>query len=138
MDPDIEYVNPPYAVEPGTRRGYRGFATAAEAIHTVYPTRRFEPLAFYDAGDRVAVRVRVIARGVGSSVEVDAERGYVFDVRDGKIVRFAWFNEPLEALEAAGLAARHTSWSLRRAPDRGTITGTSADGYSHEPSSVLG
>ena len=36
MDPDIEYVNPPYAVEPGTRRGYRGFATAAEAIHTVY------------------------------------------------------------------------------------------------------
>jgi len=103
MDPDIEYVNPPYAVEPGTRRGYRGFATAAEAIHTVYPTRRFEPLAFYDARDRVAVRVRVIARGVGSSVEVDAERGYVFDVRDGKIVRFAWFNEPLEALEAAGL-----------------------------------
>ena len=83
MDPDIEYVNPPYAVEPGTRRGYQGFATAAEAIHTVYPTRRFEPLAFYDARDRVAVRVRVIARGVGSSVEVDAERGYVFDVRDG-------------------------------------------------------
>ena len=47
--------------------------------------------------------MRVIARGVGSSVEVDAERGYVFDVRDGKIVRFAWFNEPQEALEAAGL-----------------------------------
>jgi ketosteroid isomerase-like protein len=103
MDPDIEYVNPPYAVEPGTRRGYEGFAIAAKAIHAVYPTRWFEPLAFYEAKNRVAVRVRVVARGVGSSVEVDAERGYVFDVRDGKVVRFAWFNEPLEALKAVGL-----------------------------------
>ena len=104
MDPDIEYVNPQYAVEPGPRRGYEGFAIAAEAVRAVYPTRRFEPLAFYDARDRVAVRVRVVARGVGSSVEVDAERGYVFDVRDGKVVRFAWFNEPDEALKAVGLA----------------------------------
>ena len=80
-----------------------GRGRAAQAIHAVYPTRRFEPLAFYEAQDRVAVRVRVVARGVGSSVEVDAERGYVLDVRDGKIVRFAWFNEPFEALKAVGL-----------------------------------
>ncbi len=106
MDPDIEYVNPPYAVEPGTRRGYAGFALAAQNIRNVYPTRRFEPLEFHDAPrDLVAVRVRVVARGVGSSVEVDVERGYLFEVRDGKIVRFAWFNEPFEALKAAGLAA---------------------------------
>ena len=104
MDPDIEYVNPPYAVEPGTRRGYEGFAIAAQAIRHVYPTRRFEPLEFYDARDKVAVRVRVVARGVGSSVEVDTERGYAFEVRNGKVVRFAWFNDPLEALKAVGLA----------------------------------
>ena len=105
MDPEIEYVNPPYAVEPGIRQGYEGFATAAAAIRAVYPTRRFEPLAFHDAEDRVAVRVRVVAHGVGSSVEVDVERGYVFDVRDGRVVRFAWFNESREALEAVGLQA---------------------------------
>jgi ketosteroid isomerase-like protein len=103
MDPAIEYVNPPYAVEPGTRRGYEAFTSAADAIRTIYPGRRFEPLEFFDAGNQVAVRVRVIARGAGSSVEVDAERGYAFEVRDGKVVRFAWFNEPLEALEAVGL-----------------------------------
>ena len=102
--PAIEYVNPPYAVEPGTRRGYEGFAIAAQSIRNVYPTRRFEPLEFHDARNRVAVRVRVVARGVGSNVEVDVERGYVFEVRDGKIIRFAWFNEPLESLEAVGLA----------------------------------
>jgi ketosteroid isomerase-like protein len=104
MDPDIEYVNPPYAVEPGTRQGYEGFAIAAQNIRNVYPARRFEPLEFHDACDRVAVRVRVVARGVGSSVEVDVERGYVFEIRDGKIARFAWFNEPPEALQAVGLA----------------------------------
>ncbi len=103
MDPNIEYVNPAYAVEPGTRRGYEGFAIAAQNIRNVYPTRRFEPLEFWDAQDRVAVRTRVIASGVGSSAEIDVERGYVFDVREGKVVRFAWFNEPLEALEAVGL-----------------------------------
>jgi ketosteroid isomerase-like protein len=104
MHPDVEYVNPPYAVEPGTRRGYEGFEIAAQAIRTVYPTRRLEPLEFYDAQTRVAVRARVVARGLGSNVEVDTERGYVFEVRDGKVVRFAWFNDPLEALKAVGLA----------------------------------
>ena len=104
MGPDIEYVNPPYAVESGTRRGYEGFELAAQAIRTVYPTRRLEPLEFYDAHNRVAVRVRVVARGLGSNVEVDTERGYVFEVRSGKVVRFAWFNDPLEALKAVGLA----------------------------------
>lgn len=103
MDPEIEYVNPPYAVEPGIRRGYDGFALAAESIRAIYPTRRFAPLAFYEAGNRVAVHARVIARGAGSSVEMDTERGYVFDVRDGRILRMSWFNDPAEALRAVGL-----------------------------------
>jgi ketosteroid isomerase-like protein len=105
MDPDIEYVNPPYAVEPGTRVGYDGFAIAAQAIHAVYPDRRLIPLEFRVVGDRVAVRARVLARGVSSSLEVDTERGYAFEVRDGRVARFAWFNDPAEALEAVGLAA---------------------------------
>jgi ketosteroid isomerase-like protein len=103
MDADVEYVNPPYAVEPGTRRGHAEWEIAAAAIRAVYGERRFIPLEFHEVGERVAVRARVIARGVGSNVEVDTERGYVFEVRDGKVVRMAWFNEPLEALKAVGL-----------------------------------
>jgi ketosteroid isomerase-like protein len=103
MDPAIEYVNPSYAVEPGTRRGYDGFATAVGSMRSIYPDISLAPLEFYDAGDRVAVRVRVRARGAGSDIALDSERGYLFDVLDGRVVRFAWFNEPREALEAAGL-----------------------------------
>ena len=38
MDPEIEYVNPPYAVEPGTRRGYEDRGRCPE--HPLTSTRR--------------------------------------------------------------------------------------------------
>jgi ketosteroid isomerase-like protein len=104
MDPDIEWVNPSYAVEPGIRRGYDQFAAAAAAVLSVYADYRVSSRTIYDAGDRVAVRARVSTRSLGNDVPIDAERGYVFDVRSGQVVRFAWFNDPAEALRAAGLA----------------------------------
>ncbi len=103
MDPEIEWVNPSYAVEPGTRRGYEGFATAAEAVLSVYGNYEVSAPMLYDVGDRVAVTARVSTRSLGNDVPIEAERGYVFDVRDGRIVRFAWFNDPAEALRAVGL-----------------------------------
>jgi ketosteroid isomerase-like protein len=104
MDPAIEWVNPSYAVEPGTRQGYDAFAAAAQAVLSVYGDYRVSHVRFYDVGDRVAVRARVTARSLGNDVPIDAERGYVFDIRDGKVVRWAWFNDPTEALKAVGLA----------------------------------
>jgi ketosteroid isomerase-like protein len=101
MDPSIEWVNRSYAVEPGIRHGHDGFAAAARSITSIYPDFRLSPLQFYDAGDTVAVRVRVVARAAVSDVELDTERGYLFDVLNGRIVRNAWFNEPHEALEAS-------------------------------------
>src|SRR5271154_1620572 len=103
MDPDIEGVNPPYAGEPGTRHGYDEFAAAAQAVLNVYGDYRVSAIQAYDTGDRVAVRARVAARSKGNDIPIDAERGYVFDLRHGKVIRFAWFNNPVEALEAAGL-----------------------------------
>jgi|SRR5271166_875316 len=103
MDPEIEWVNPPYAVEPGTRRGYSEFAAAAHAVLDVYGDYEVSAIEVYDTKDRVAVRARVATRSRGNKVPIEADRGYVFDVRDGKVTRFAWFNDPREALEAAGL-----------------------------------
>ncbi|HMD51111.1 MAG TPA: nuclear transport factor 2 family protein, partial [Solirubrobacteraceae bacterium] len=103
MDPSVEWVNPSYAVEPGTRRGYDEFAAAAQAVLSVYGNYRVSPVRFYDAGDRVAVRAKVTGRSSGNDLPVDTERGYLFDIRDGKVVRWAWFNDPAEALEAVGL-----------------------------------
>jgi hypothetical protein len=103
MDSAIGWVNPSYAVEPGTHQGYAGFAAAAKAVLSVYGDYRVSPVRFYEVGDRMAVRARVTGRSSVNDLPIDTERGYVFDIRDGKVVRWAWFNDPAEALKAVGL-----------------------------------
>lgn len=99
IDPELEYVNPSYAVESGTRHT-RG---ALVKIREVYPDFRVEPERFVDAGEEVVVIG--IARGTtASGVEAQWRQGYVWTVRDGRAVRFRWFNHPEEALAAVGLA----------------------------------
>jgi ketosteroid isomerase-like protein len=98
IDPDLEYVNPPYAVEPGVRHGR---APLGE-IREVYPDFRVEPERFLDAGEHVVVIG--VARGTSASgVEAQWRQGYVWTVRQGRAIRFRWFNQPSEALEAVGL-----------------------------------
>ena len=99
IDEEIEYVNPPYAVESGVKRGRRTLG----AIREVYPDFRFEPELYRDAGDDVVVLG--VARGTSASgVEAQWRQGYVWTVRGGRAVRFRWFSDPEEALEAAGLS----------------------------------
>ena len=99
IDPELEYVNPSYAVEAGTSHG-RG--TLAK-IREVYPDFRVEPERFIDAGEDVAVIG--IARGTSASgLEAKWRQGYVWTIRDGRAVRFRWFNDPREALEYVGMA----------------------------------
>ena len=103
MDPEIEWVNPAHAVEPGIRRGYDEFADAAQSFTSVYRESRVIDATFVDAGDRIAVKAHMRSLGAGTEFPLGAQRGYVFDVRDGKVTRFEWFMHPSEAVEAVGL-----------------------------------
>jgi ketosteroid isomerase-like protein len=100
IDSDVEYVNPPDAVEGGTRRGRKAFA----GIRDAYDDVRIEPEQFIDAGGDVIVIARVRGKGRGSGVDIDWRQGYVWTIRNGKAVRFRWFNKPEQALEAAGMS----------------------------------
>jgi ketosteroid isomerase-like protein len=100
MDPEIEYVNPPDAIEPGIRRGPDSFAR----LRDVYDEVQIEPLELIDAGEDVVVIAAIRAVGHGSGVPIDFRQGYVWTLRDGKAVRFRWFNDPAQALEAVGLS----------------------------------
>jgi ketosteroid isomerase-like protein len=98
IDPDLEYVNPSNAVESGIRHG----RLALGKIREVYPDFRFEPERFVDAGEDVVVIG--VARGRSASgVEAKWRQGYIWTVHDGRAIRFRWFNQPSEALKAAGL-----------------------------------
>jgi uncharacterized protein len=99
IDPDLEYVNPTYAVESGTRHS----RATLKKIREVYPDFHVEPERFVDAGEHVVVIG--IARGTSASgLETHWRQGYVWTVRDGRAIRFRWFNDPDEALKAVGIA----------------------------------
>ena len=98
VDPELEYVNPPNAVESGIRHGRRALAS----VRDVYPEFRVEPERFVDAGADVVV-IGVARATSASGLQAEWRQGYVWTVRDGKAVRFRWFNDPAEALAAVGL-----------------------------------
>jgi ketosteroid isomerase-like protein len=98
--PDVEYINPDYAVEPGTRRGRDSFDEVGSSLADF----KLEIERVVDAGpDEVVVCARYSAYGRGSGVPLGGEHGYVWTIRDGVAVRFRWFQSHDEALAAAGV-----------------------------------
>jgi len=71
FDPKIEYVNPPDAVEPGTRHGLAAFSRVHDMVEG-WETWQIEPERFISAGERVAVVVRYRAHWRTSGVDVEA------------------------------------------------------------------
>ena len=102
IDADLEYVNPPYAVESGTRRS-RG---TLGKVRDVYPDFRVEPERFVDAGEEVVVIG--IARGTSASgLNAQWRQGWCLTVRDGKAVRaFAGSTIPTRRSKPSGWRGR--------------------------------
>ena len=101
MAEDIEYVNPDYAVEPGTAVGRDAFTR----VYEIWEEFRFEPEQLVAAGPDEVVAIGTAHAGESSVIPVSGRLAYVWTIRDGRAVRFRWFREVNEALEAAGLPA---------------------------------
>jgi ketosteroid isomerase-like protein len=102
IDPEVEYVNPVGAVEEGIRQGLTAFRAAVEKVFEGWATWHMEPEQFTAVGNQVAVVVRYRARGRTSGLELEGRESALFTLREGKVVRYAWFHEPEDALRAAG------------------------------------
>jgi ketosteroid isomerase-like protein len=104
--PDVEFVNPDTALEPGTRHGPDGLRIGMAAVLEVFEDLRFDHERIIDLEDRVVAigtfsgRGRVSGLGVGP-----APFAIVVTLRDGKLERFEWFASPEDALRAAGVEA---------------------------------
>jgi uncharacterized protein len=103
LDPDIEWVNPPDAIERGTRRGTEEFAAAADAVSDTFEGVGVDIDEMLDVGDQVVVLATLRGRGRGSGADFERRQGYVWTLRDGRAIRFQWFNSPEDALTAAGV-----------------------------------
>ena len=100
--PDVEYINPPYAVEPGVRYGLVAVAQAMRRFAEVWEESRHELRELYDCGDIVVAAVSWHIRNRGSEMELVNEEAHTWTLREGWIARFEWGQDLDSALEAAG------------------------------------
>jgi len=101
--PDVEYVNPPYAVEPGVRRGPIAVVRAMRSFAEVWENSRHELHELFDCGDSVVASVSWYTRSRGSESELVQEEAHTWGLRKGRITRFEWGKDLGTALQAAGL-----------------------------------
>jgi ketosteroid isomerase-like protein len=64
--PDVEYINPPEAVEPGISRGRAQVAQALRSSSELFDSRRHEAHGLFDRGDAVVAAVSFCARLLGA------------------------------------------------------------------------
>jgi ketosteroid isomerase-like protein len=101
--PDAEYVNPPEAVEGGTRRGEAELMEMWVNLLDVFDIDSVEIFELREAPPGAFAFVRFSGRGRGSGIPVDVQQYHVITVREGRVARLAWFLGREDALAAAGL-----------------------------------
>lgn len=97
---DVEFVNAPDAIEPGTRHGQTEFREAGSAFGRAYSSLEIEVERLTEAGDRVGVIAGMRLTGRGSGIEFNERMGWLFTIRDGRLARFEWSRDPERLLES--------------------------------------
>ncbi len=106
VDPEIEFVRigseaPDFA---GKWHGTEGLRQATAEYLNVWEDYQFEVERMIDLGDRVLILERHSARGRRSGANINKDVGTLLTLRDGLIVRWEYYWERDDALEAAGIS----------------------------------
>lgn len=97
---DVEYRNPPTAIEPGVRRGRAEFLDALGRLFDQFDYVAVEPERVEELGDLIAVEVRVRASGAGSGAPIDETFGHLLGFRGGRLASLEWWSTPQDAFAA--------------------------------------
>jgi uncharacterized protein len=107
-DPEIEFVNSPTAVEPGTRGGSDEITAVWRTQWEILLDGRVEIDRVYDRGDEIFALGRLSRRMPEGDARIEDRYFSSWKIRDGKVVRSAVLGfgraEVEAALEAAGLS----------------------------------
>ncbi len=102
MAADGEIYGAPGLINSGTYHGYEGFRQWIEQWEEAWGGVDYELLDPFDFGETIVViPVRITGRGAGSGLEVDSTFGWLWQIRDEKMIRFHAYAAVDEALEAA-------------------------------------
>ncbi len=88
---------------PRVYHGHDGVRQWMRDLREVWSDWSNEPERFVDAGDRVVVVVRSIAKGHGSGVELSERWAQVVTIRDGRVTHLKHYRDAAEAMAEVGL-----------------------------------
>jgi ketosteroid isomerase-like protein len=91
-------------LDAGEYRGHVGVRRWVEDWGAGVPVVSFDLQELIDAGDMVVAVILLKARGRDSSVDVERQDAIVYQLRNGRVTRFDYYNSRQQALEAAGSA----------------------------------
>lgn len=105
VHPEIEFVRigseaPDFA---GEWHGLEGLRQATVDYLNVWEDYQFEVERMIDLGDRILILEKQTARGRRSGAVISQDVGALLTLRDGLIVRWEYYWERADALEAAGV-----------------------------------
>ena len=103
FDPDVQLELPDLPGSAGTFRGYEGLRRADREFNEAVEDVRYEALEHAASGDQVAFTVLVTGTGRGSGAPAEHRIGHLFELKEGRIVRWVTYANHEEALEAVGL-----------------------------------
>jgi ketosteroid isomerase-like protein len=101
VHPELEWI-PRRAATEGAYHGHEGFERFFADTNESFELFEMH-FELRDLGDQVLAWGTIHVRGSGSGVEMDVPVGGLFDLRDGRVVRWKDFGSKEKAFEAAGL-----------------------------------
>jgi ketosteroid isomerase-like protein len=103
-DPEIVFTPPTgrLAGRDEPYRGHDGLRTYLADVARVWQELRSEPDEYIELGDRVLCTGRMYAWGIGRVI--DAPAGWVWRIRDGRVVEGTVYETRRAAYEAVGMA----------------------------------
>jgi uncharacterized protein len=102
---DVEFEEDPAFPEAGVFRGREEIRTYLVGFQEAMADHRIEVEELRDLGDRVLALVHETARGTSSGADVDQHPAFLFELRDGLIVRVRAYLDRAEGLAAVGAGA---------------------------------
>ena len=100
LEPDAEWEEHSELPEAGTYHSRDAIRSFLLGYLDSWDEFRQETEELIDSGDRVAVVLRMAARGKGSGIEVEARYAHLWTMQDGRGVRVDAYADPDAALEA--------------------------------------
>jgi ketosteroid isomerase-like protein len=110
IHPEGEIYGAPGIINSGTYYGFDGFQQWIGHWEEAWEEISYEVGEIVEVGDSVlVVPAHIVGRGAGSGLEVDSTFGWVYEWKDGLLVRYQVHPSLEEALEAARELAAESS-----------------------------